>query len=88
MLPTREEVRQFLANGTEGKRDQLIDALLGRSEFVDYWTYKWSDVLMLNGTLLRPDALKSYYQWGSRPRREEHPWDAFVREILTATAAL
>ena len=34
------------------KRDKLISALLARPEFVDYWTYKWSDILMLNGTLL------------------------------------
>ena len=38
----------------------MIESLLERPEFVDYWTYKWSDVLMLNGTLLRPDALKAY----------------------------
>ncbi|HWL08904.1 MAG TPA: DUF1549 domain-containing protein, partial [Planctomicrobium sp.] len=54
--PTIEETRRFLADTAPDKRDKLIDALLERPEFVDYWTYKWSDVLMLNGTLLRPMA--------------------------------
>ncbi len=36
------------------RRDALIDSLLARPEFADYWTYKWSDLLMLNGTRLRP----------------------------------
>ncbi|MCA8999820.1 MAG: DUF1549 domain-containing protein, partial [Planctomycetaceae bacterium] len=44
VLPTRDDVRQFLADSTENKRDLLIDQLLTRPEFVDYWTYKWSDV--------------------------------------------
>ena len=85
VLPTPDEVRQFIASSDENKRDQLIESLLSRPEFVDYWTYKWSDILMLNGTLLRPDALKAYYTWIRSHVEKNTPWDAFVREILTAT---
>ena len=84
-LPTPEEVRDFLAKTSPEKRDQLIEALLEREEFVDYWSYKWSDVLMLNGTLLRPEALKAYYNWIHAHVEQNTPWDEFVREILTAT---
>jgi hypothetical protein len=84
-LPTSDEVQQFLADGSDHRRDRLIDDLLNRPEFVDYWAYKWSDLLMLNGTLLRPQALKAYYQWLHDHVAANTPWDQVVREILTAT---
>lgn len=86
-LPTSDEVRSFLADSAADKRDKLIEKLLARPEFVDYWTYRWSDVLMLNGTLLRPEALKAYYQWIHKNVEANTPWDQFVREILTATGS-
>ncbi|MDP6444078.1 MAG: DUF1553 domain-containing protein [Pirellulaceae bacterium] len=84
VLPTVEEARQFLADNDPHKRDKLIEKLLGREEFVDYWTYKWSDILMINGTLLRPEAVKSYYNFVRTNVKENTPWDEFVRRILTA----
>jgi hypothetical protein len=84
VLPSAEEVRTFLVDSSPEKRTKLIDALLARPEFVDYWTYKWSDILMLNGTLLRPEALKAYYTWIRKNVEQNTPWDQFVREILTA----
>jgi Protein of unknown function (DUF1553)/Protein of unknown function (DUF1549) len=84
-LPSVEETRGFLADPSTTKRDALIDRLLATPEFVDYWTYKWSDLLMLNGTRLRPQALKTYYQWVRKQVADGVPWDRFVREIITAT---
>ncbi len=52
--PEVDEVKAFLADGSATKRDALIESLLKRPEFADYWTYKWSDLLMLSGTRLRP----------------------------------
>ena len=52
VLPTPEETRAFLAETTPDKRDHLIDALLARPEFVDYWAYKWSDLLLVNSDKL------------------------------------
>ncbi|MFT5327302.1 MAG: hypothetical protein ACI8P0_005191 [Planctomycetaceae bacterium] len=84
-LPTPTEVREFLADNTEGKRDRLIESLLARPEFVDYWTYRWSDVLLVNGNLLRPNAVKAYYGWIRNEVAENTPWDEFVRKIVTST---
>ncbi|MAT14829.1 MAG: S-layer protein [Planctomyces sp.] len=83
-LPTRSEVIDFLNNPAPDKRAMVIDSLLSRPEFVDYWTYKWSDILLLNGTKLRPPALKAYYEWLRGHVANNTPWDAMVREILTA----
>ena len=45
------------------KRPQLIDRLLARDEFVDYWTHKFSHLLLVSGRRLRPEPVKAYYQW-------------------------
>jgi hypothetical protein len=84
-LPTAEEARAFLADASADKRDRLIDHLLSRPEFVDYWTYKWSDVLLLSGERLRPKALSTFYGWIRQSVAENKPWDQFAREIVTAT---
>ena len=42
--PTPEEVRAFLVDGSPKKREQLIDALLLRPEFNDYWALQLSDL--------------------------------------------
>lgn len=83
-LPTADETRTFLADADPEKRSKLIDRLLERPEYVDYWSYHWSDLLMLNGALLRPDAVKAYYEWISERVEKNVPWDQFVREIVTA----
>lgn len=87
LLPTIDEVRSFLTDSGEDKRDRLIESLLERPEFADYWSYQWSDVLMLNGNLLRPQAIKAYYEWIHTRVARNQPWDEFVREILTATGS-
>lgn len=84
VLPTVEEVRAFLADADPLKREKLVDRLLTRSEFVDYWAYQWSDLLLVTGSRLRPDAVKSYYQWIRQRVAENVPWDQFVRQVLTA----
>ena len=84
-LPIPTEVREFLADTTEGKRDRLIESLLARPEFVDYWAYKWSDVLLVNGNLLRPKGVKAYYEWIRNEVAENTPWDEFARKIVTST---
>ena len=84
-LPTIDEARTFLADASKSRRDSLVDSLFTRPEFNDYWTYKWSDLLMLNGTRLRPAALKTYYKWIHKQVSENVPWDQFVRAIVTST---
>jgi hypothetical protein len=63
----------------------LIDALLARPEFVDYWTYRWADMLMINGKLLRPEAVKAYYLWLRERVAENTPWDELARQLVTAS---
>jgi hypothetical protein len=83
-LPTADEVRAFAADTSPEKRNHLIDSLLTRTEFVDYWTYQWSDILLVNGTMLRPEAVKAFYGWIRKQVESNTPWDQFAREIVVA----
>ncbi len=83
-LPTPEQVDAFLADTSPDKRAQWIDRLLSSPEFVDYWAYRWSDLLMLNSNLLRTDGVRAYYQWIRQQVERNTRWDDFAREILTA----
>jgi hypothetical protein len=84
ILPTPEEVRAFLADRRPDKRARLIDSLLRRPEFVDYWAYKWSDVLLVSSRRLPQPAVWAFYQFIRQSVADNKPWDRFAREILTA----
>jgi hypothetical protein len=85
ILPEPEEVRTFLADTRPGKRARLIDALLERPEFVDYWAYKWSDLLLVSSKSLQSNAMWAYHNWIRESVAANKPWDRMAREILTAS---
>jgi hypothetical protein len=87
ILPAPEEVRKFLADTSPDKRGKLIDSLLERPEFVDYWAYKWSDLLLLSTRKLSQPAMWSFYQYIRQSVANNKPWDRFAREILTANGS-
>lgn len=84
ILPTPDETRAFLADHAPDKRDKLIEALLARPEFVDYWTYRFCDLLLVKSDGLLPAAMWSYYQWIRNNVAANTPWDEFARRIVTA----
>ena len=84
LLPTVDEAKSFLADADPEKRTKLVEQLLARPEFVDYWAYQWSDVLLLSGSRLRPEAIKSYYKWIRDRVAENTPWDEFARGVILA----
>ena len=44
-IPQPQEVRRFLADNRSGKRSILINSLLERNEYADFYSLKWCDVL-------------------------------------------
>jgi len=89
-LPTGIEARDFLLDPTPGKRRALIDRLLARDEFADYWAMKWSDLLRIKSEFpinLWPNAVQGYHRWIRTSIRDNLPYDQFVRELLTASGS-
>jgi hypothetical protein len=86
-LPTGEEARAFLRDTNREKRRVLIDRLLERREFADYWAMKWSDVLRVKAEFpinLWPNAAQAYHRWIRASLQENKPYDQFARELLTS----
>lgn len=84
ILPTIEEQLQFLQDNRPDRRARLIDALLKRPEYVDYWSYKWSDLLLISTRRLPQTAVRSFYQYVRQSVADNKPWDQFAKGILTA----
>ncbi len=85
ILPTSSEVENFLADRSADKRAKMIDALLERDEFVDYWAYKWSDLMLVSSRKLRSNAMWSFYDWIRESVKQNKPWDQFANEIFTSS---
>ena len=89
-LPTAQEARDFLSNQNPRKRALLIDRLLERKEFADYWATKWCDLLRVKSEYpinLWPNAVQCYHRWIRTCIKENMPYDRFVREMLTASGS-
>jgi len=85
VLPTAEEAETFLSSRDSAKRAKLIDSLFTRDEFVDYWAYKYSDLLLVSSKKLKSNAMWAFYDWIRASVKENKPWDQFTREIFTGT---
>ena len=84
VLPAPAEVEAFVADLSADKRATLIDRLLARPEYVDFWAHKWSDLLLVSGRKLSPPAVWAFYRTVRRGVAENRGWDALAREVLTA----
>ncbi|MBL8826282.1 MAG: DUF1549 domain-containing protein [Planctomycetaceae bacterium] len=87
MLPTADEARAFLADNRPDKRARVIDELLARPEYADYYALKWGDVLQINRNepaQLQEKGMWAFYRWVWEAIDQNKPMDKFVHEILTA----
>lgn len=87
ILPTAEEVENFLADSDPEKRSKLIEKLLKRDEFVDFWAYKWSDLLLVSSRKLNSTSMWAFYDWIRQSVKENKPWNRFAAEIFTSAGS-
>jgi Protein of unknown function (DUF1549)/Protein of unknown function (DUF1553) len=84
LLPTPEETRRFLADNDPHKRATLIDALLARPEFAEYWALRWSDVLRNEEKQLDRKGSQVYYDWIKDAFAKDMPLNQFAKELLAS----
>jgi hypothetical protein len=87
-LPTAAEARRFLTDQRPDRRARLVDELLQRPEFADYWALKWSDLLRVDAQALGHKRAYAYYRWIRDSLAVNKPLDRFARELLTADGPL
>ncbi len=86
-LPAPTEVRAFLSDKSSDKRTRLITELLERPEYVDFWTYKWGDLLRINRETMTEKGMWAFYQWLQQSVADNKPWDRLVYEVITANGS-
>lgn len=87
-LPTAAEARTFLADKRANKRTLLVEALMKRPEFADYWAMKWADLLRVDRQALGHKGAYAFYRWIRESIANNKPYDRFVTELVTADGNL
>ncbi len=82
--PTADEAKAFLSDRRKDKRARLIDALLERPEFADYWAIKWADLLRVEEKSLDRKGVQNFHHWIRQSFAENKPLDQFAREIIAS----
>jgi len=89
-LPTPAEVIAFSKDKSPDRRATLIDALLERPEFADYWAMRWCDLLRIKAEFpinLWPNAVQAYHRWIHDALRRNRPYDRIARDMLTSSGS-
>ncbi|MBX7104329.1 MAG: DUF1549 and DUF1553 domain-containing protein [Gemmataceae bacterium] len=82
ILPTVDEARAFLADPATDKRARLIDRLLRRPEFDEFWAQKWSDVLHNEERTLDAKGVSAYYQWFRKQSADNVTLPELARAVI------
>jgi hypothetical protein len=83
-LPEPQEVAAFLKDDRADKRARLIDELMRRPEFVDYWAYLWGDLLRIESGRLQKEGAAAFHQWVREQLAKNTPLDRMAQAMLTA----
>ena len=89
-LPNATDVKTFTENKDVAKRAAIIDALLGRKEFVDLWALKWSEMLQVrtdNNNQGSYKAVLSYYNWIRDQIEKNVPVNEMARQLIGASGS-
>jgi len=91
-LPTADELRAFAADAAPDKRAKLIDALLERPEFVDYWTLFYSDLFQnrreRDHDVRGAKDVRAMQAWLRSEVAANRPWDQLARTVLTSAGSV
>ena len=84
VLPTVDEARAFTADARTDKRARLVERLLERDEFAEFWALKWADLFRNEEKTIDRKGVQAFHGWIVQSLRENKPVDQFVREIIAA----
>jgi len=89
LLPTPEQLADFLADGASDKRQRLVDDLLADDvAYAEHWLTFWNDLLRndYTGTGFITGGRKQITDWLHRSLIDNKPYDQFVRELIAPTS--
>ena len=83
-LPTSAEARAFINNPD---REKLIERLIGSERYVDYWTLKFADLLLLDSKQLGVGPARAYRDWLRLQIKDNTPMNQVASTLLTANGS-
>ena len=89
LLPTPEQLRQFLNNPSATRRQELVDELLGNPiAYADHWLTFWNDLLRNDyiGTGFITGGRKQITSWLHASLVANKPYDQMVRELIAPSS--
>lgn len=87
VIPTSEEVSEFLDDSAPNKRSRKIDELIGSKESVNFWTGKWVNWL-IGRRNQGDDRRVGLESWVRETLRTNMPYNMFVKELIAADGEL
>lgn len=87
--PTADQTVAFLSDqrASRDKRDALVDALIGSGPFVEHWSNKWADLLLVNSKFLGERGAVNLRNWIKQAVAANVPYDQFAHQVLTASGS-
>jgi mono/diheme cytochrome c family protein len=85
LLPTPQQLDEFLADKSRNKQEWLIDRLLSNNvAYADHWLTFWNDLLRndYTGTGYIDGGRKQITLWLYTSLLENKPYDQFVRQLI------
>ena len=84
ILPAPQDVTKFLESKDANKRAKLIDELLDRPEYADFWTLKWSDVFRSTRKTIQIKGTHVFQKWLHNHIDQNTGFDKIVYEVITS----
>ncbi|MBY0524203.1 MAG: DUF1549 domain-containing protein [Gemmataceae bacterium] len=81
-LPEPREVDDFVNDKSTDKRAKLVERLMQRPEFADFWALKWGDLLRIDSKRLQPEGAMAFHQWVRDQVVRNTPLDRMAREMI------
>jgi hypothetical protein len=89
ILPTADEVVAFAANPDRDKRSKLVDSVLARPEFNDYWALQLGDLFQnrkeRDHDVRGVKGVRQFHEWLRKQVAANRPWDEIARDVLTSS---
>ena len=85
-LPPPPRVREFVKDNDPRKRQKLVEILFDSPEFVDYWTFRFSDLyrVAIFPIGINPKWTQMYSEWIRDFIERDRPYDEVARERIAA----
>lgn len=84
VLPTLEDQQAFFALPQATRRQEWVDRLLNRPEFVDFQAYRLFDQFLISTKKIPQSGVWAFSRFLRQAVEENRPYDRMCREILTA----